>query len=115
MTEAEHDKDRLIKALNRKLRKKQDQLNRFTKLVPGSHRIWKLDTIAMGIEMEADTKAPGGALSSFEATANRTELEAEALFLRRLQWDLHQLRNVTRGPKGGRMSDVETYYMRERP
>jgi len=100
--------ERLIRAQNRQIRKKQDQLNRFTKLVPGSRRVWELDRIAMELEMEADDRETVGLRIEAEG------LREDVLFLRRLQFDLHQLRNTVRGPRGGRMSDVETYYMKER-
>jgi hypothetical protein len=103
------DKDRLIRAQNRQLRKLEDKLNRFAKLVPGSQRIWYLDTIAMEMEYEANI------LDTEHRDDEADGVRKNALFMRRMQWDLHQLRNTVRGPRGGRMEDIETYYMRERP
>lgn len=101
--------ERYIRAQSRQLRKMQDQLNRFTKLVPGSQRIWELDRIAMEMEYEADQL-------DIEHRSDEAEgVRKDVLFVRRLQFDLHQLRDTVRGPRGGRMSEVENYYMRERP
>ena len=99
--------ERYIRAQAREIRKLKDKLNRFAKLVPGSQRIWQLDSIAMELEFDAEEYS--------ETEAEKAALNDQALFMRRLQWDLHQLRNTVRGPRGGRMTDTETYYMRERP
>ena len=69
-------------------RKLQDKLNRIMRLLPGKQRIWELDRIAMELDMEAD---------SIEDARMAPGLRNDALYLRRLEWDLAEMRDELRG------------------
>ena len=64
--------------LNRKL---QSKINRYNKLIPGRSRVWELNRIAMELEAEG--------------------IADDALFIRRLEYDLVTLNDAKRAPKGG--------------
>lgn len=71
-------------------RKLRDALNRITKLIPSVRRISELDRIAVELEAEADT------INQLD-DATRGDpfgLRADALFLRRLEYDLTSMREA---------------------
>ena len=81
--------------LERKLR---DALNRISKLIPSVHRLQVLDRIAMELEAEADRESNRVQQavthgSSFEAV-DVDGLKADALYLRRLEYDLTSMREA---------------------
>jgi hypothetical protein len=75
-------------------RKQRDDLNRIAKLIPGSHRIWELSRIAVELEAEADS------LKNL-ALADPDGLRNDALFLRRLEYDLVSMREAVGRPVRG--------------
>ena len=69
-------------------RKQRDELNRISKLVPGLKRVYDLENLIERFAADRDLiEYDGGeeALDSFDA---------DVLFLRRLAWDLHEMRKV---------------------
>lgn len=70
-------------------RKLQDQLNKVRKHLPAAQRIWNLDRIAMEMEAEADTLEEAG-----DQNQDPDGLRADALYLRRLEYDLITLREA---------------------
>ena len=80
-----------FRKLAKRMRRLVEQLNRIRNLTPGRRRIWELDEIAMVFEMEAD---------AFESEMDyelAADYRAKALYLRRLEWDLSELRDAVRG------------------
>ena len=81
--------------------KLQQRLNRISNIMIGNQRIWELDRLAMELGVEAalvtdDTRRDG--------------LLEDALFLRRLEWDLGELHVAVRGDtnrRGGRYDQTE--------
>ena len=79
----------------------QHSLNRISNIMIGNQRIWELDRLAMELGVEAalvtdDTRRDG--------------LLEDALFLRRLEWDLGELHVAVRGDtnrRGGRYDQAE--------
>lgn len=71
-------------------RKLRDALNRITKLIPSVRRISELDRIAVELEAEADERDKMGA--AFGVT--HEGLTADALYLRRLEYDLTSMREA---------------------
>jgi hypothetical protein len=69
-------------------RKLRDALNRILKLVPSIRRLQELDRIAMELDAEADQ------LNRYGFVANADGLKADALYLRRLEYDLTSMREV---------------------
>ena len=65
----------------RENRKLQSKINRYNKLIPGRSRVWELNRIAMELEAEG--------------------IADDALFIRRLEYDLVTLNDAKRAPKGG--------------
>ncbi len=99
-----------------------ERLNRVRKLTPGRARTRELDRIALELEYEADTRERLhglGILGTWmdlawscgceylsgpcEAAAG---LRLDALFLRRLAWDLGELRDAVRGETAARRASV---------
>ena len=72
--------------LERKLR---DALNRICKLVPSIHRLQILDRIAMELDAEAGKASQVPTLG-----ADAEGLAADALYLRRLEYDLTSMREA---------------------
>lgn len=105
MTEAEWRAR--IRYLERQNRKLQERLNRISNRMIGNARIWKLDRLAMECDMGAQEIE-----DAFDATdMNEIRLEqvrqfrADALFLRRFEYDLGVLHVAVRGDtnrRGGR-------------
>jgi len=75
-------------------RKQRDDLNRVAKLIPGSHRIWELSRIAVELEAEAD-------MLEGRLGADPDGLRNDALFLRRLEYDLVSMREAVGRPVRG--------------
>lgn len=69
--------------------KTQDRLNRVHKLLPGATRIWNLDRIAIELEAEAECLREENV-----PYADPEGLERDALYLRRLEYDLISLREA---------------------
>lgn len=94
-------------------RKLQDQLNRYNNIIPGTQRIWNLDRIAMELEAEAERLRDEGVPHS-----DPEGLERDALFIRRLEYDLITLREAmgreVRGTKN-RKYDPSQWPRGERP
>ncbi len=96
-----------IRTLERENRKLRERLNRISNVTIGNARIWQLDRLAMECEIGAHEIE-----DAFDATdMNAVRLEsvrqfrADALFLRRLEWDLGELHVAVRGDtnrRGGR-------------
>ena len=76
-------------------RRQRDDLNRFRKLAIGQDRIWTLQRIATFAEADADLQKRQdvealGVTFRFDAE----EAKADALFLRRLAWDLEAMHDA---------------------
>jgi len=78
--------------LNRKL---QSKINRYNKLIPGRSRVWELNRIAMELEAAARVVYPRMTTEDAESMID------DALFIRRLEYDLVTLNDEKRAPKGG--------------
>ena len=70
-------------------RRQRDELNRYRKLTVGQERIWTLGRIAMMSEVDADNADGSG--------WDKNGLRADALFLRRLAWDLEAQHDAVHG------------------
>ena len=90
-------------------RQQRDELNRFRKLTVGQDRIWTLQRIATFAEADADLEKRRdvealGVSFRFDAEAAKSD----ALFLRRLAWDLEAQHDAVHGrrpsldPQGSR-------------
>lgn len=77
-------------------RRLQSQINRYNKLIPGSERVWNIERIAMELDAEADR------LEEENVPYSDPEgLRRDALYLRRLEYDLISLREAMgRAPRG---------------
>ena len=94
-----------VRNLEKQNRKLNDKLNRFRNLTPGRKRLYSLGRIAAAMEYEADELAldrervlarnveSAGGVSQIRNIAIYA-LNADALYLHRLQWDFEQLREV---------------------
>jgi len=92
----------LIATLERENRKLTDKLNRYRNLTPGRKRLYSLGRIAGSVEhivdemvvvLEAMNNDPDSDYHKF-ASRDIANGRADAIYLRRLQWDLEQLREV---------------------
>ncbi len=100
------------KSVRRQEQKLQQRLNRISNVMIGNQRIWELDRLAMELEAEAHEIE-----SAFDSTdmneirlAQVAQCRADALFLRRLEWDLGELHVAVRGDtarRGGRYDQAE--------
>lgn len=100
------------KALRKQNQKLQQQLNRINNLMIGNQRIWELDRLAMECEVEAQLVHDEYSLDEYGTGPDRslaidryTKLTNDALFLRRLEWDLGELHVAVKGDtnrRGGR-------------
>ena len=84
----------------------EQQLNRIKNLTIGNSRIWALDRLAMELEVEADMiqETHDGSDTHMEGAEEHvskrvSDLRADALFLRRLEWDLRELHTAVHGDK----------------
>ena len=117
-----------VKQLKKQNMKLQQQLNRITNLMIGNERIWVLDRLAMELEVEADllSEKPIGVATSSAGPGETVQMvtslpsligyerinqfKADALFLRRLEWDLGELHVAVKGDtarRGGRYDQSE--------
>ena len=87
-----HCRLRLEQRLNRKL---QSKINRYNKLIPGRSRVWELNRIAMEFEVASEIIGETGSAAAIDG------LLADALLIRRLEYDLVTLNDEKRAPKGG--------------
>lgn len=71
-------------------RQQRDRLNRVEKLAPGNSRVWRLIELADQLRAEAE-------MLPDLSEETRQALDADALFLDRLAWDLAELRGAARG------------------
>ena len=88
----------------------QQRLNRIANLMIGNERIWQLDRLAMESDVAADLVDAGDIPGDADA------MRADALFLRRLEWDLGELHVAVRGDtarRGGRYD--QTLWRGKRP
>ena len=93
--------------------KLQQQLNRINNLMIGNERIWVLDRLAMECEVEAHMIDVGDIWSG---RTSPDQARADALFIRRLEWDLGELHVAVKGDtarRGGRYDQSE--WRGERP
>ncbi len=96
---------RLVQVESTKLeRKLRDALNRILKLVPSMHRLQVLDRIAMELDAEAEVMEKQAA--GREPTGIPEGLRADALFLRRLEYDLTSMREVKASVKPKKKSTM---------
>ena len=110
--EQRHDTDRPgfyeVKRENRSLikqnRKLQERLNRIDNVMIGNARIWALDRIAMEIEVEGQLVHDEENLGEYGQGPRRdlaidryTQYVKDALFIRRLEWDLGELHKAVKG------------------
>ena len=79
----------------RENRKLQSKINRYNKLIPGRTRVWELNRIAMELEAAARVVYPRMTTEDAESMID------DALFIRRLEYDLVTLNDEKRAPKGG--------------
>ena len=110
------EQERTIANLERENRKLTDKLNRFRNVLPGRKRLITLGRIAAHMEHETDLdeEVKGLAESKFGPTFEsdkpimkrwRKDIandRADALFLRRLEWDFEQAIDVVWEPKQAR-------------
>ncbi len=75
--------------MSKQERRQQDALNRFRKLTIGQERIWRLQRIALMTEHDADDVDETG--------WDEALLRLDALFLRRLAWDLEAMHDAVHG------------------
>ncbi len=104
--EIEDQLGRRIRYLERQNRKLTDRLNRYRNLLPGRKRLYALGRIAAALEHEGDlvmqtSPGDGSDIDVMDHGAYRS-LMADALFLRRLEWDFEQLIDVVWEPKQAR-------------
>lgn len=116
-TEIDPDQHRILIRLNRKM---TERTNRIRKLTPGRGRIYELDRIALELEAEADERETrhvrlGHALARCGCDSNRPQdltceaadgLRLDALYLRRLAWDLGELRDAVRPSTAARRAST---------
>lgn len=79
--------------------KLQQRLNRISNLMVGNQRIWNLDRLAMELDVAADMVDCG------DIDGDADGLRRDAVFLRRLEYDLGELHVAVRGDtarRGGR-------------
>ena len=107
------------KRLAKQNQKLQQRLNRITNLMIGNERIWAFDRLAMELEVEAEliyddwtlgAEITEGEVSRLEALDRYSQFKADALFLRRLEWDLGELHVAVKGDtarRGGRYDQSE--------
>ena len=99
----------LVRKLVKGIQKLTERHNRIKNLVPGRRRIWELGDIAMLLMWEAEV------LRRDKDMELADEYEAKALYLRRLEYDLTELRDAVRG-EHRRMSRTDPRHWRgERP
>ena len=79
----------------RENRKLQSKINRYNKLIPGRSRVWELNRIAMEFEVASEIIGETGSAAAIDG------LLADALLIRRLEYDLVTLNDEKRAPKGG--------------
>ncbi|KKN26540.1 hypothetical protein LCGC14_0873670 [marine sediment metagenome] len=108
-----------VRTLERRNRKLQERLNRISNAMVGNQRIWELDRLAMECEVEADLAIaeynldediPHVSVDARLAIEREAQCRADALFLRRLEWDLGELHVAVRGDtnrRGGRYDQAE--------
>ena len=99
----------MSEATKRELRLQQ-RLNRIANLMIGNERIWMLDRLAMESDVAAELVDAGAIPGDAE------QMRADAVFLRRLEWDLGELHVAVRGDtnrRGGRYDQSE--WRGERP
>ncbi len=97
-----------IRTLERRNRKLQERLNRIANAMIGNARIWELDRLAMELEVEADRLQDTECLVAVRKQV--TNLRADALFIRRLEWDLGTLHVAVKGDtnrRGGRYDQAD--------
>lgn len=112
---------RRLRAEQKKSLRLQQRLNEISNRMIGNERIWTLDRLAMELDLQADeaeSTSRGnshmkGKKEAWMEMARR--LRADALFLRRLEWDLGELHTSVRGKTNRRGGRYETDYGRERP
>ena len=95
----------LVKKAKKEQSKLQERINRINKLTPGLQRLYNLDRIIMELKMEADNLEDGDGLRK------------DALYLERLEWDLHRLNEAVKdrlARNGGTPSDPG-HWRGERP
>ena len=101
------DWQRAYRAELKRATKLQERLNRIAKFTIGNARIWQLDRLAMECEVEADTYAEHIDEAKPEKVVidREAQFRADALFIRRLEWDLGELHVAVKGDtnrRGGR-------------
>jgi hypothetical protein len=107
--------------LKRKLRKTRDGYNFLVKRLPGKGRIYELDRLADELEMEADFRSEQVIIErddenkiSLEMSVDTSRMRDDATFLRRLAYDLGEMRDFARGnPRKG--TEKWPFEMEERP
>ena len=94
---------RLVQVESTKLeRKLRDALNRILKLVPSMHRLQVLDRIAMELDAEAEVLNE----LSISAHGDGEGMHADALFLRRFEYDMTSMREVKASVKPKKKSTM---------
>ena len=90
-----HERDNHVRVESTKLeRKLRDTLNRITKLIPSVKRISELDRIAVELEAEAEKMREYEQHNPSGSTGYPDGLDADALTLRRLEFDLTSMREA---------------------
>lgn len=98
-------------ALARQIRKAKDRLNFVSKRVPGRQRLYRLDEIANIIEHvladpdecdECDDTGGDRSHSDYRCAVDHTGWAKDALFLKRLAFDLHEMREELTPSSQGR-------------
>jgi hypothetical protein len=95
-------------------RKLQERLNRIDNVMIGNTRIWELDRIAMELDVDADILSARWGFNvgvtpiteqGWAAHKRLEQFRDDALYIRRLEWDLGQLHVAVKGGtdrKGGK-------------
>lgn len=105
-----------VKHLERVNRKLTERLNRIRNLTPGRRRVWALDEVAMLMQMDADEMHGRAEVDDIDGLAQEADrCEGYALYLRRLEHDLSELRDAVRGEKRRMSRNDPRHWKGERP
>ena len=93
------EQERYIAKLEKRDRKLTDKLNRFRNVLPGRKRLYTLGRIAAMMEFDVDTLDA----DPYDPPVLDVEgARADALFLRRLEWDFEQAIDTVHPPAQSR-------------
>jgi hypothetical protein len=116
-----HSITRALRSASKHNRKLRDRYNFLAKRLPGKGRIYELDRLADELEMEADFRSEQVIIErddenkiSLEMSVDTSRMRDDATFLRRLAYDLAEMRDFARGnPRKG--TEKWPFEMERRP